>query len=193
MSNKYGIPEKDEEEIRARDKTCVYCHKAMKEYSGTKGTPADKATIEHLHNDGPFDEKSNSVICCGSCNSSRRNKELLAWFKTPYCIERSINKETVAESVKEYVRYTENFINRCAWTFAKTMPQMPHHYVVRDDLSYDDKKMFDAFGEYIKRNGYSASFASKRYDYLNTGGFKYWIIGNILNKAKISKKEKVLV
>jgi hypothetical protein len=95
---------------------------------------------------------------------------------------------TKIEPVKEYIRYIENFINRCVWTFAKTMPQTPHHYVVRDNLSYDDKKMFDALGEYIKRNGYSASFASKRYDYLNTGGFKYWIIGNILNKAKISQK-----
>jgi hypothetical protein len=35
MSNKYGIPEKDEKEVRAKDKACVYCHKAMKEYSGT--------------------------------------------------------------------------------------------------------------------------------------------------------------
>lgn len=30
MSNKYGIPEKDEKEIRVRDKACVYCHKEMK-------------------------------------------------------------------------------------------------------------------------------------------------------------------
>lgn len=104
MSNKYGIPEKDEQEIRARDKNCVYCHKAMKEYASTKGTPGDKATIEHLSNDGPSDQKYNAAICCGSCNSSRSNKELLVWFKAPYCIERNINEETVAEPVKEYIR-----------------------------------------------------------------------------------------
>lgn len=66
------------------------------------------------------------------------------------------------------------------------MPQIPHSYVVRDNMSEDDKKIFDALGEYIKRNGYSASFSSKRYDYLNVGDSKYWIIENILNKAKIS-------
>lgn len=184
MSNKYGISEKDEKEIRARDKTCVYCHKAMKEYSGISGVSSDKATIEHLNNEGPFNEKSTMAICCGSCNSSRGNKELLDWFKTPYCIERNINKETVAEPVKEYIQYIENFIKQCTWTFAKTMPEIPHYYVVRDILSNDDKKTFDAFGEYIKRNGYSDSFASKRYDYLNAGVYKYWIIDNILNRAE---------
>jgi len=186
MSNKYGIPEKDEKEIRARDKACVYCRKAMKEYSSAQGTPGDKATIEHLNNDGPFNEKSTLAICCGSCNASRGNKELANWFKMPYCKERNINEETVAEPVKEYIRFIENFIKRCAWTFAKTMPQIPHHYVVRDDLSDNDKKIFDALGEYIKRNGYTASFVSKRYNYLNIGDSKYWMIENILNKAKIS-------
>lgn len=29
MSNKYSLPEKEVEKIRERDKTCVYCHKAM--------------------------------------------------------------------------------------------------------------------------------------------------------------------
>lgn len=77
-----------------------------------RGTPADKATIEHLSNDGPFNEKSNIAICCGSCNASRGVKELFDWFKTAYCVERNINEETVAEPVKEYIRFVENFIRR---------------------------------------------------------------------------------
>ena len=108
MANKYGLSEKDELEIRARDKTCVFCHRTMKDYIKTKGTPGDKATIEHLNNDGPFDQKWNVVICCGSCNASKSNKELSAWFKTRYCIERNINEETVAEPVKEYIRLTNS-------------------------------------------------------------------------------------
>ena len=103
MSNKYGIPEEDEKEIRVRDKTCVYCHKTMKVF-GTKGSRRDSATIEHLNNDGPFDKKYNLAICCSSCNSSRGDKDLLAWFKTSYCIERNINKDTVAKPVKEYIK-----------------------------------------------------------------------------------------
>ncbi len=120
MSNRYGILEKDEEEIRARDKTCVYCHKAMKKCSSAKGMRCDLATIEHLSNDGPFDEKSNVAICCGSCNASRRNKELLDWFETPYCIERNINKETVAEPVKKYIRR----LSKNDATLKQNLPQM---------------------------------------------------------------------
>ena len=104
MSNKYGIPNKDEEEIRARDKICVYCRKTMKAYPNTKGTPGDKATIEHLNFAPPFYwtdglKKSDLVICCGSCNASRGKKELLNWFKKQYCLDRNINKDTVAEPV----------------------------------------------------------------------------------------------
>ena len=103
MSNKYGIPEEDEKRIRARDKTCVYCHKEMREHSLNKGAPKDKATIEHLSNDAPFNDGSTVVICCGSCNASRKNKELLEWFKSSYCIGKGINKKTVAEPVKKYI------------------------------------------------------------------------------------------
>ncbi|MFA6273648.1 MAG: hypothetical protein WC662_00625 [Candidatus Paceibacterota bacterium] len=188
MSNKYGISKKDEENIRARDKTCVYCHKEMKKYLGVKGTRMDTATIEHLSNEGPFNKKSLIVICCSACNSSRRNKKLLDWFKIPYCIERNINKNTVAESVWEYIRYVENFIDQCSWKFAKTMADIPHSYVVRDYLSENDKKIFDEFKMFIRKNGYPEKFFSKEYIYYDVGGYKYWVLGNILNRAEIKVK-----
>lgn len=50
---------------------------------------------------------------------------------------------------------------RNKWTFAKTMPEIPHYYVVRDDLSDKDKKLFDEFSEYIKRGGILQSFIPK--------------------------------
>src|SRR3989344_842944 len=149
MFNKYGIPEEELKEIRARDITCVYCHRVMQDHSGTKGTPGDKATIDHLSNDGPFDKKSTLAICCGRCNSSRGKKELQDWFKTPYCVERNINEETVAEPIKEYIRYIENFLKCCTWRSAKTMPEIPHEYIVRDHLSDDDKKIFNDLVAYI--------------------------------------------
>jgi hypothetical protein len=102
MSNTYGIPEEDEKEIRARDKTCVYCRKAMKKHP--RKLNASGPTLEHFNNDGHFDKKWNVAICCRRCNSSKGNKELLVWFKTPYCIEKNINPQTVAKPVKEYIR-----------------------------------------------------------------------------------------
>ena len=99
MSNAYGISNQVEQEIRARDKTCVYCGKLMKRSRRSFG-----ATIEHFNNDGPFDAKYNVAICCRGCNSSKGTKDLLIWFTTDYCRERKINRKTVSEPVKDYMR-----------------------------------------------------------------------------------------
>ena len=74
------------------------------------------------------------------------------------------------------------------WVFAKTMPEIPHYYIVRDNLSDDDKKLFNEFGEYIKENGYTEEFYSKQYLYIDIDEYKYWIMENILNRAKIDSK-----
>jgi hypothetical protein len=105
--SKFGIPEHELARIRARDKRCVYCRKEMT--SVYSGKHRDYATIEHLNFDGPFYwedglQAEDVVICCGSCNSSRGVKTLSHWFASPYCIQRNISAETVAQPVKEYLR-----------------------------------------------------------------------------------------
>ena len=102
MSNTYDISNQDEREIRARDKTCVYCRVLMKQYP--HAMRASGATIEHFDNDGPFDKKYNAAICRRRCNSSKGTKTLSAWFNTPYCREKGINKKTVSKPVREYMR-----------------------------------------------------------------------------------------
>ena len=106
MPNKYGIPTDTELRIRARDGRCVYCGKAF-----SQDCRGNEATIEHLNEKPAFYWKLGLkevglAICCGSCNSSRRNKTLREWFRTPYCTNRTIpiNEETVAEAVKAYLR-----------------------------------------------------------------------------------------
>ncbi len=113
MSNEYGISFKDEEKIRARDRTCVYCHKAMRtsaEITAQGGSYRDQATIEHLNCDPPFYVKDglrieHLVICCGACNSSRGRRELLKWFNLDYCKKRTIpiKGDNVAEPVRKYL------------------------------------------------------------------------------------------
>lgn len=102
MSNTYGLSKEDEREIRARDKTCVYCGVLMKQHPHAMG--ASGATIEHFNNDGPFEKKYNVAICCRRCNSSKKAMKLSAWFKTPYCRKKKINGETVSKPVREYMR-----------------------------------------------------------------------------------------
>src|SRR3989344_6968959 len=106
MANKFGIPEEVLSEIRTRDKDCVYCHKPMI-YPCVGNRQSDWATIEHLSSHPPFYWKdglkaANIVICCGSCNSSRGIKDLPDWFKTKYCLERSINESMVTEPVQQF-------------------------------------------------------------------------------------------
>jgi hypothetical protein len=117
MKTNYGIPQEELDKVVARDTDCVYCHKKMI-YPVDPNNYGDSATIEHLNYKEDWDSVSSYLregkpvpeiiaICCGSCNSSRSNKALLDWFKTSYCQERNINKETVAEVVKQYIEKYE--------------------------------------------------------------------------------------
>jgi len=190
MSNKFGIPNKDEEEIRMRDKTCVYCHKVMKAYPNAKGTPGDKATIEHLNFDPPFYwadglKKLDLVICCGSCNSSRNNKALPDWFKTPYCLDRNINKDTVAEPVKKYLRQLptqlKQFVENSKWIFAKTYAETwPHEYIVQEHV---DNDLFLALAHHIDTYGYESLFYKMKQVYFDYNGYTYWHMENIINRC----------
>ena len=194
MSNKYGIPKQDEKVIRARDKSCVYCHKKLVDPK-LGGPRRDWATTEHLNHLQDWDsvksfvheDKSVSTIiamCCPSCNSSRGAKSLRDWFKSEYCLKRNISEKTVAKPVQDYIGLYENPLFLLSWKFAKTMSEIPHYYIVRDNLSEKDKKRFDDFTKYIKEKGYSDTFDSKEYTYLKLGNYKYWVIDNILNRAQ---------
>ncbi len=187
MANKFRIPDKELEKIRLRDLRCVYCHCEMKEHKNSTGTPFDKATIEHMHCYAPFNVPSTVVICCGACNSSRGAKTLLKWFLSQYCVERNINTQTVAKPVQQYLEYTEGFVSKLEWRFAKTMPEIPHEYIVRDNLSNKDKTLFDRLATHIKEQGYIGKFALKTYWYIDIGDYKYWVIDNILNREPLTK------
>lgn len=105
MANKYKLSEDELKKIRIQDQKCVYCHKLFKESRGV--SYRDKATIEHLNHLPPWNNPKTVAYCCRSCNSSRGKKELAKWFKTNYCLDKKINGETVAQPVKNYIRYSE--------------------------------------------------------------------------------------
>lgn len=103
MANNYGIPERLENKVRIRDKNCVYCRIGMQPYPHAKGTPADKATFEHIDNDGPPTEE-NIALCCAACNASKGTKLLSDWLLSPYCLQKNINDSTVAEIIKKSLK-----------------------------------------------------------------------------------------
>jgi hypothetical protein len=98
--NRWGIPNWLEEEVKERDKTCVYCGIAMIQQMPPSGPRKAVATWEHIINDASIITYENIARCCVACNSSKGTKKLLNWMQSSYCKKRGINKDSVAEVVK---------------------------------------------------------------------------------------------
>jgi hypothetical protein len=74
------------------------------------------------------------------------------------------------------------FINGLSWTFAKTMPEWPHEYIVRKNV---DEGLFIQLVIFIRKNGYNGKFYTKNIPYLDYGGYVYWTMGAPLEDTTI--------
>ncbi|OVE79806.1 HNH endonuclease [bacterium I07] len=104
MMNRWGIPAWLENEIRARDKTCIYCGVQMLEKVPPDGSRKNLATWEHIINDARIITRDNIARCCSACNSSKGTKDLAVWMKSNYCKHRNISADSVAEVVKQALK-----------------------------------------------------------------------------------------
>ena len=102
--NHWGIPDALEEEIKERDKACVYCRIQLIEQMPPRGPRKTVATWEHIINDASIVTRENIARCCVTCNSSKGTKELSDWIKSSYCTKRGISRDTVAEVVKKALK-----------------------------------------------------------------------------------------
>ena len=102
--NRWGIPSWLEAEVKARDRTCVYCGVQMIEKAPPGGSRRNVATWEHIINDASIVTRENIARCCTACNSSKGTKSLAEWMKSRYCKTRGITEETVAEVVREALK-----------------------------------------------------------------------------------------
>jgi hypothetical protein len=86
------------------------------------------------------------------------------------------------------------FIERCAecWTFAKTMPTMPHWYIVRGKSPLDHHE-FDEFVRTIRRCGYRRRYArmGTALTYVNVDGYRYWTMGEPVPQTTIINRTTV--
>ncbi|MBT6690857.1 hypothetical protein HOB10_00785 [Candidatus Parcubacteria bacterium] len=72
------------------------------------------------------------------------------------------------------------------WIFAKTYAKIaPHEYIVKEN----ELELFDEYKIKISKSGKEEEFTLHGkmdiYRYYYEGDYKYWIMGNILNRAKI--------
>ena len=90
------------------------------------------------------------------------------------------------------------FIERSGWVFAKTMPENPHEYTVRDLANADARKStclshdtFEWFVRYIREHGQRRKWGRRMLSYLEVDGWKYWTMGWPPEVTTIINREKV--
>lgn len=101
--------------------------------------------------------------------------------------------EVEIEEPEEHFEYDEQklkqLIERCTWTFAKTMPTCPHEYIVRRKCALTDEE-FLYFVHAQRKYGVPQKWWKYNFPYLHIGGYKYWTMGDtfdntiIINRAK---------
>jgi 5-methylcytosine-specific restriction endonuclease McrA len=94
--NRWKIEKSLEDEVVARDRSCIYCRVAF----GSTNEPGSHPTWEHIINDEKIITRENIARCCRACNSSKGTKPLADWIESSYCKRRGITREKVAEIVK---------------------------------------------------------------------------------------------
>lgn len=79
------------------------------------------------------------------------------------------------------------FIDSSQWTFAKTMPQWPHEYVVRDRV---DENPFVQLVRHIRQHGYEGKFYQRTFIYFDDRGKTYWTMGAPIEETTIINRCK---
>lgn len=74
------------------------------------------------------------------------------------------------------------FIDSSKWTYAKTMPEYPHYYIIRHP---DNEVMFVKTVEYIRMNGYEGFFYKQKNIYFDDAEYSYWTMGAPIEETTI--------
>jgi hypothetical protein len=74
------------------------------------------------------------------------------------------------------------FVDEQLWTFAKTMPEWPHEYIVRDRV---DETLFEGLVCHIRAHGREGRFYKRLLVYYEEAGMVYWTMGAPLHETTI--------
>lgn len=81
----------------------------------------------------------------------------------------------------------KQFVDKEEWTYAKTMPEWPHEYLVREQV---DEELFKKLVIHIRENGYEGRFYSKNITYYEEERMVYWTMGAPIEKTTIINRCK---
>ncbi len=77
-------------------------------------------------------------------------------------------------------------LTKASFTFAKTMPDNPHSYTLRNHWKAEIP--FEEVVQYIRDNGYHRMFYSTEYTYFQIGEYEYWTMGDTLRNTRLINK-----
>ncbi len=75
----------------------------------------------------------------------------------------------------------ERAIDEAQWR--ATTYLAPHEYV----LSRDYPELHETLKAYLLDHGYRGRFLDREYTYSNIGAYRYWVVGGVLNRARLDK------
>jgi hypothetical protein len=90
-------------------------------------------------------------------------------------------------TMQPYTDSINSFINSTVWTYAKTMPDWPHEYIVRSRV---DENQFVEMVKHIRKFGYQGSFYHKAIIYFEQDDLIYWTMGEPLELTTIINRCK---
>ena len=88
---------------------------------------------------------------------------------------------------KPFSSQIKEFINHVRWTYARTMPEWPHEYIVRGKV---DERLFVEMVKHIRKYGYQGYFYKRPITYFDEAGMTYWTMGEPLEKTIIINRCK---
>lgn len=77
------------------------------------------------------------------------------------------------------------------WIFAKTMPENPHEYALREKWVGDDESFINAV-LFIREHGYRNKFKWRWYTQIDLDGFTYWTMGSPLDATRLINRKKII-
>ena len=76
----------------------------------------------------------------------------------------------------------QRFVDEVTWTYAKTMPEWPHEYTVRQR---EDGGLFERLVRHMRANGFEGRFYQMRIIYYEHAGLLYWTMGAPIEETTI--------
>lgn len=86
--------------------------------------------------------------------------------------------------------FLREIIRNCEWNWARTMPTIPHEYVVRGKCWMNDNE-FNRVVELQRAFGIHERWGRYNFPYLHVDGFKYWTMGAPVLETTIINRQKI--